>query len=123
MFSSSKDAVRTDALDVLYRGSFMIGAMLDACAISQVVTQVTLDIPDELSAALTAPGRELSRKRFRGPRSGSLPRAEAFDSSVSVPPGLRNPSSMAFLKAHEVWLEYGVEDLERDREAHRNLGL
>jgi hypothetical protein len=30
---------------------------------------------------------------------------------------------MAFLKAHEVWLEYGVEDLERDREPHRNLGL
>jgi hypothetical protein len=28
-----------------------------------------------------------------------------------------------FLKAHQVWLEYTAEDLERDREAHHKLGL
>ena len=28
-----------------------------------------------------------------------------------------------FLKAHEVWLDYTLGDLERDRETHRQLGL
>jgi len=29
----------------------------------------------------------------------------------------------AFLKEHAVELEYSLEDLERDRETHRRLGL
>ncbi len=29
----------------------------------------------------------------------------------------------AFLKEHGVELEYGVEDLERDRKTHNQLGL
>jgi hypothetical protein len=28
-----------------------------------------------------------------------------------------------FLKQHRVWLDYSVEDLDRDRETHRRLGL
>ncbi len=28
-----------------------------------------------------------------------------------------------FLKTHQVWLEYGLEDLKRDREAQRKLGF
>jgi predicted HTH domain antitoxin len=88
------------------------------------VTQVTLDIPDELSAALTVPGRELSRSVFealaleayreRKLSTAQLRRLLGFETRYELD---------GFLKAHEVWLEYGVEDLERDREAHRNLGL
>lgn len=88
------------------------------------MTQVTLDIPDELSAALTVPGRELSRSVFealaleayreRKLSTAQLRRLLGFETRYELD---------GFLKAHEVWLEYGVEDLERDREAHRNLGL
>jgi hypothetical protein len=28
-----------------------------------------------------------------------------------------------FLKQHKVWLDYSCQDLEQDRETHRNLGL
>ena len=85
---------------------------------------MTLDIPDELSAALTAPGRELSRSVFealaleayreRKLSTAQLRRLLGFETRYELD---------GFLKAHEVWLEYGVEDLERDREAHRNLGV
>ena len=88
------------------------------------MTQVTLDIPDELSAALTVPGRELSRSVFealaleayreRKLSTAQLRRLLGFETRYELD---------GFLKAHEVWLDYGVEDLERDREAHRNLGL
>jgi len=44
------------------------------------VAQVTIDIPDELSAALMTPGRE-------------------------------------------VWLDYSIEDLQQDRDAHRVLDV
>ena len=52
---------------------------------------VMIALPDELSAALAAPGQDLSRA--------------------------------AFLKSYSVELEYTLEDIERDRETHRHLGL
>lgn len=88
------------------------------------MAQVTLDIPDELSAALTAPGRELSRSVFEALAleayrehklsTAQLRRLLGFESRYELD---------GFLKAHEVWLEYGLDTLERDRETHRNLGI
>jgi hypothetical protein len=89
-----------------------------------LIVQVTLDIPDELSRALAAPGRELSRSVFEALAleayrehklsTAQLRRLLGFESRYELD---------GFLKAHEVWLEYGPEDLERDRETHRNLGI
>lgn len=86
--------------------------------------ELTLHIPDELFAALAAPGRELSRsvlealalEAYREHRlsTAQLRRLLGFESRYELD---------GFLKAHEVWLEYGMNDLERDREAHRNLGM
>jgi predicted HTH domain antitoxin len=88
------------------------------------VALVTLDIPDELSAALAASGRALSRSVFealaleayreRKLSTAQLGRLLGFESRYELD---------GFLKGREVWLEYGAEDLERDRETHRNLGL
>jgi predicted HTH domain antitoxin len=88
------------------------------------VALVTLDIPDELSAALAASGRELSRSVFealaleayreRKLSTAQLRRLLGFESRYELD---------GFLKAREVWPEYGAEDLERDRDTHRNLGL
>jgi len=88
------------------------------------VAIVTLDIPDELSAALASAGRELSRSVFealaleayreRKLSTAQLRRLLGFESRYELD---------GFLKAREVWLEYGAEDLERDRATHRNLGL
>ena len=85
---------------------------------------VTLDIPDELSAALASAGRELSRSVFealaleayreRKLSTAQLRRLLGFESRYELD---------GFLKAREVWLEYGAEDLQRDRDTHRNLGL
>ncbi len=85
---------------------------------------VTLDLPDELTAALTAQGSDLSRaalesialEAYREHRlsTAQLRRLLGFESRYELD---------GFLKQHEVWLEYGWQDLEQDREAHRRLGL
>ena len=98
---------------------------MHVAAISSVcMAHVTVDIPEELSAALSAPGRDLSRTvlealaleayRERKLSTAQLRRLLGFESRYELD---------GFLKAHEVWLDYKVEDLERDREAHRKLGL
>jgi Uncharacterised protein family (UPF0175) len=88
------------------------------------MAHVTLDIPEELSAAISAPGRDLSRtvlealalEAYRGRKisTAQLRRLLGFESRYELD---------GFLKTHEVWLDYSVEDLERDRETHRQLGL
>ena len=88
------------------------------------MAHVTINIPEELSVAISSPGRDLSRtvlealalEAYREHKlsTAQLRRLLGFESRYELD---------GFLKAHEVWLEYGVEDLERDREAHRKLGL
>jgi len=86
--------------------------------------QLTLDIPDELSAALVASGPDLPRAaleaialeayRERKLTTAPLGRLLGFESRYQLD---------GFLKQHEVWLEYSWQDLEQDRETHRRLGL
>lgn len=86
--------------------------------------QLTLDLPDELSAALTSSGQDLSRAAFeaialeayreRKLTTAQLRRLLGFETRYELD---------GFLKQHEVWLDYTWEDLEQDRETHRRLGL
>jgi predicted HTH domain antitoxin len=86
--------------------------------------QLTLELPEELSAALAADGSDLSRAaleaialeayRERKISTAQLRRVLGYQTRMEVD---------GFLKEHGVELEYTVEDLERDRETHRRLGL
>jgi hypothetical protein len=85
---------------------------------------ITIALPDELSAALAAPGQDLSRAAFetltlaayreRKISAGQLRRLLGYETRMEVD---------AFLKSHGVELEYALEDLERDRETHRQPGM
>jgi predicted HTH domain antitoxin len=86
--------------------------------------QLTLELPEELSAALAADGGDLSRAaleaialeayRERKISTAQLRRLLGYQTRMEVD---------GFLKEHGVELEYTVEDIERDRETHRRLGL
>jgi predicted HTH domain antitoxin len=85
---------------------------------------VSLDLPEELSAALGFPDRDLPRaaleaialEAYRECKlsTAQLRRLLGFETLLEVD---------EFLKQHGVELEYTTEDLERDREVHRRLGL
>jgi hypothetical protein len=90
----------------------------------QVVAQVTLDIPDELFAALLAPGREVSRSVFEALALEAYRERKLYTAQLQRLLGFETRYELdGFLKAHQVWLEYTAEDLGRDREAHRKLGI
>ena len=84
--------------------------------------QVSLNLPDELSAALAASGEDLSRAAFeaialeayreRKLTTVQLQRILGFESRYELD---------GFLKQREVWLDYTWQDLQRDRQAHRGL--
>ena len=86
--------------------------------------QLILNLPDELSAALSSAGQEPSRAaveaialeayRERRLTTAQLRRILGFETRYELD---------GFLKQHEVWLDYTWEDLERDRETHRHLAL
>lgn len=84
--------------------------------------RITITIPDELSAALAAPGQDLSRAAFealaayreRKISAAQLRQLLGYETRLEVD---------AFLKKHGIESEYTLEDLERDRETHRQLGL
>lgn len=88
------------------------------------MAQVTLELPDELFAALAPSGQDLPRAalgamaleayRERKLTTEQLRRLLGFESRYDLD---------GFLKLHEVWLDYTLKDLEQDRETHRRIGL
>ena len=84
--------------------------------------RLTLELPDELSAALAASGQDLPRAaleaialeayRERKLSTAQLRRLLGYQTRMEAD---------GFLKEHGVELEYTLEDLEHDRQAHHSL--
>jgi hypothetical protein len=144
---SNACATRINVPIIKFRGSFSIaeifGALISAFAASpgnanlpigvrafrrffrypEAMQHVTISLPDELLAAFSAQGQDLSRAalealaleayRTRKISAAQLRRLLGLHTRIEVD---------AFLKDHGVELEYTLEDLERDRETHRQLG-
>ena len=86
--------------------------------------QITLELPDNVTQGLDIEVKDLPRAllesfALEGYRSRKLTeelvrRILGYGTRIQV---------HAFLKEHGVPLDYALEDFERDREAHRRLGL
>jgi hypothetical protein len=86
--------------------------------------QITISLPYELSAALAAPGQDLSRAAFEALVLAAYRERKISASQLRQLLGLETRVEVdAFLKSHGVELEYTLEDLERDRETNRQLGV
>ncbi|HLH30588.1 MAG TPA: UPF0175 family protein [Terriglobia bacterium] len=85
---------------------------------------ITLELPEDIAAHLSAMGENLSRAALEAfgleqYRAGKLTQAQlrrllGFATRMEVD---------GFLKAHGIELEYGPEDLESDRQTLREVGL
>ena len=85
---------------------------------------ITIALPDELSAALAAPGKDLSRAAFEALVLGAYRERKISAAQLRQLLGYETRMEVdAFLKSHGVELEYTMEDIERDRETHRRLGM
>ncbi len=85
---------------------------------------VTIEIPDDVAERIRAEGGDLSRHALEAVvadeyRRGLLHKPDlrrilGFETSYQID---------GFLKAHQIWIDYTIEDLERERETFRNLGI
>lgn len=86
--------------------------------------RLTVEIPDDIVARLNAGSEDLSRRALEALV------AEEYRQGRLAKPDLRRILGVqtsdqidTFLKAHEIWIDYTLEDLERDRESLHRLGL
>jgi hypothetical protein len=86
--------------------------------------QLMIELPDELSAALATSGQDLPRAAFEAIVLEAYRERKLFTAQLRRLLGFQTRMEVdGFLKAHGVELEYTLEDLERDRDTHRQLGL
>jgi Uncharacterised protein family (UPF0175) len=85
---------------------------------------LTVEIPDDLVELLSAEGGDLSRRALEAfaleeYKSGHVTKAE-----LRRLPGFSTRYELdGFLKAHEVWADYTIEDLRREIWDLESLGL
>lgn len=82
-----------------------------------------LEIPDDLLAALAAPGQELTRSVFEAVVLEAYRERKLSTAQLRRLLGFETGYELDGFLTRQVWLEYSREDLKRDREAHRKLGF
>jgi predicted HTH domain antitoxin len=88
------------------------------------VPNVTVEIPDELSALIATPGCDLSRTVFEAIALEAYRERKLSTAQLRRLLGFKSRYELdGFLKARETWLDYTLDDLDRDREAHRIIGI
>lgn len=85
---------------------------------------LTLHIPDDVAERLAASGAELSRRALEAFALEEHKAGRITEAQVQKLLGFATRDALdGFLKAHEVWLSYSADDLERERAALRRLGF
>ena len=86
--------------------------------------ELTVQIPDDLASRMSASGGDLSRRALEALA------LEEFKNGHITKPELRRLLWFGtryqldgFLKAHDVYEDYTMEDFERDRDALKQLGF
>jgi len=86
--------------------------------------EVKIRMPADLAERLAAAGGDLSRSALEAFGLEEYKAHRLTEAQLGQLLGFASRQELdGFLKAHEVWLEYTWEDLERDRETMRRLGF
>ena len=85
---------------------------------------LTLYIPDNVAQRLAAAGSDLSRRALEALALEEYKAGRLTEPHMRQLLGFETREALdGFLKAHEVWLNYTLEDLQRERAALRRLGF
>ena len=85
---------------------------------------VTVQIPDDVAQRLSASGGDLSRRALEALLADEYRQGHLTKPDLRRLLGLQTSDQIdTFLRAHDVWIEYTMEDLERERTGLRRLGL
>lgn len=84
---------------------------------------VTVYIPDDIAARLTQTGADLSRRALEGLALEGYKNGHLTKPELRKMLGLGRLALDGFLKSHQVFDEYTLEDFEAERRALKELGL
>ena len=85
---------------------------------------VTVHIPDDLASRLSAAGGDLSRRALEALAAEEYKRDRLTKPELQQLLGIEISFQLdEFLKAHDVWIEYTLEDAERERKSLQRLGV
>jgi hypothetical protein len=85
---------------------------------------VTVHIPDDLAKRLTAAGGDLSRRALEAFALEEYKSGHLTETELRQLLGYETRAALdGFLKAHAVFEEYTIEDLEQERRDLMRLGL
>jgi hypothetical protein len=85
---------------------------------------VTVQIPDDIAARLCAAGSDLSRGALEGLALEEYKKERITKAELRRLLGFGTRYELdGFLKAHEVWINYTVEDAHRDAATLQRLGF
>ncbi len=84
---------------------------------------LTLEIPDEIARRLTAAGHDLSRRALEGLALEELRVGRISEPELAEMLGLERLELDRFLKAHGVFQDITIEDVDRDIADLKKLGL
>jgi len=85
---------------------------------------VIVQIPDDLAGRLAAAGGDLSRRALEALAAEEYKHDRLTKSELRRLLGIETSFQLdEFLKAHDVWIEYTMEDAERERKSLERLGF
>jgi len=85
---------------------------------------VTLEIPDDVARRLSAVGGDLSRRALEALVAEEYKQGHLTKPDLRRLLGLETSDQIdGFLKAHDIWIDYTLQDLERERGTLERLGL
>jgi Uncharacterised protein family (UPF0175) len=86
--------------------------------------EVTLQIPDDIAAHLTQGGGDLTRRALEAMAADEYRNGRLTKPELQRLLGIETSFQLdGFLKAHDIWIEYSMADLERERAGFERLGL
>jgi Uncharacterised protein family (UPF0175) len=85
---------------------------------------VNVEIPDDLAQRLSAAGADLSRRALEGFALEEYKAKHITKAELRRWLGFETRYELdGFLKAHQVWADVTIDDLQRDLEDLKSLGL
>jgi predicted HTH domain antitoxin len=85
--------------------------------------QFTVELPDDLAERLVPNGNDPARTALEDMAVEAFRGRRLTEHELATLLGLSRYELDGFLKQREIWLEYTMDDLQRDRETHQRLGL